>query len=136
MELNEFDILDSRARAKRARYPIAGGHVGIRRVLKDMPQAAGCKQHGPRFNRHRLGRGMFKSENAKNLAIPHQQISHGGKSTERDTVRKPGTPPKRSHNLASGGIAMRMQHAIAAVSTFAGECELGSGSIESRSPLN
>lgn len=37
-------------------------------------------------------------------------------------------------DLASGGIAVRVQHAGAAVGAFAGECELGAFAIELRAP--
>lgn len=38
--------------------------------------------------------------------------------------------------LASGGITVSMQDAVAAVCAFAGECKLGSIAVELRSPLD
>src|SRR6478672_1806592 len=43
---------------------------------------------------------------------------------------------KRATDFASGGIAMGMQHARAAVGTLAGECELSCFTVELRAPGN
>ncbi len=39
-------------------------------------------------------------------------------------------------NLASGRVAVSVQHAVAAVRAFAGERDLGSGAVELRAPLD
>ncbi len=41
---------------------------------------------------------------------------------------------KRASDLASGGIAMGVQYARAAVSAFAGESELGAFTVKLRAP--
>ena len=47
-----------------------------------------------------------------------------------------GLEEERAANLAAGGVAVGVQHAIAAVRAFAGEGDLGAGAIELRAPLD
>jgi hypothetical protein len=65
-----------------------------------------------------------------------QEICHGGEALEDNIRLLSGMVTKRPHDLASSGIAVGVQHAVAAMRAFAGEHKLASVAIESRAPFD
>ena len=136
VELDEFDVGDFGAVAIGDRHAIAGGDIRIGGVLEDAPQTSGGEQHGAGANGDCRSRGIVMDQDAADGSVFHQQIGDGFETLKADVVERSGAGTHGADQLAAGGIAMRVQHAITAVGSFAGKQELGSFAIESRSPFD
>ncbi len=135
MKLNELDIADLRARAPRHRDAIAGRDIGIRRFLEDSAQSAGREQY--RACVHIAQRAAF--------LVKHHR-ARGASSLSADPDRRSRSQIEFAEatrlliecacNLPPGGIAMRVQNAVAAVRAFARERKPLPFAIELRAPVD
>ena len=103
---------------------------------KTLPKPAGGQQHGARLDRSADLRPGSSQTTAPANAVIHQQIGGGGVAAERDVGQRRGFAIQRARDLAAGGIAVRVQNAVAAVRAFAREGELAALAVELRAPLD
>jgi hypothetical protein len=68
------------------------------------------------------------------VVVIGQQPRGESKLDNRDVLQGLGLGIERAQNFPSGGIALRMQDAVAAVRAFAAEDELGAVAIKMRAP--
>ena len=135
MELHELHVADLGARAKCHRDSIAGRDFGIRGVAVNVAQTAGRQQHGAGADLVQLSR-LIENTHAGDAAVFDQQVGGELEFAKRDGLDRRGFQIQRAADLTAGGIAVSVQHAVAAVRSFAGEGNLRSGAIELRAPLD
>jgi 3-dehydroquinate synthase len=134
MELDELDISDLRAGAPRASNSIASCDIRVRCVVKDTAQTARRKQDRTRFSDdHRL-RTLIECADACDLAVVFQEVGDRREAFQRNVRLLLGTVSKRAYDLAASRVALRVQHAMAAMSALAREQQLAAFSIECSSP--
>ena len=134
MELDELQIADLRAGAIGHRHAIAGRHVGIGGVQKNVAQPAGSQQDGARV--HGVEARFAVPQERAGHAIVEKQIDGRGVTAKRHIGKRRGLAVERLRDFAAGGIAMRMQNAIAAVRAFARKREMAAFAIERGAPLD
>jgi hypothetical protein len=66
----------------------------------------------------------------------HQQFGGGRVAAKGHVGQRTGLVVERSRDLAPGGIAVRVQDAVAAVRALAGECQLAARAVEGGAPLD
>ena len=122
--------------APRHGHAVAGGDVRIGGVPEDAAQAAGGEQHGARADARDAPRALLVDQRAGRLAVFDQQVRDHGVAAEFDVGQRGGLAVERAGDLAPGGIAVRVQHAVAAVRAFAREGEAVALAVELRAPLD
>jgi len=142
MELDEFHIGEDRTGFISDSDAIAGGHFWIGGFAIDLAEAASGKKN--RVGTDFVERAVcFVDEtDSDNTACPvRQTVIRNETSGERvrtqmemrDSV---SASEEGSANFASGGVAMRVENARAAVSGLTSEGEFGTGAIEFGAPFD
>ena len=120
----------------RHRDAVAGGHIGIGRLLIHTAEPARREQHRPRPHRHQLRRVAVVHDRAAHPIAVRQQIDRGPEAAKRDVRQRPRFAVQRARDLAAGRIAMRVQDPAAAVRGFPREREAHPVAIELRAPFD
>ena len=115
---------------------IAGGDIRIGGIFEYPPQTARGKENGASLDGNGRLRCAIERQHPYDFAIVKQQVRHGGKTLKGYVFERSGFAPKRAGNLAAGGIAVRVQNAIAAVRAFASKQEPCSFAIKCGSPFD
>ena len=79
---------------------------------------------------------LVEHAHADHATVLGQQLRGELELAEGDGLHRGGFQVEGAADFASGGVAMGMQHAIAAVGALAGEGDLGSGAIELGAPID
>ena len=136
MELHEFDIRNFRADAPSHGHAVSGSDGGIGGFQKHAAQTASGQQNGPRAYRNQLALRFLIYERSAHRAARHQQVDAGRVTLEAHIRQRRRFAVKRARNFLAGGIAVSVQHTIAAVRTFASECQAATLPIERRAPFD
>jgi hypothetical protein len=135
MELDELHVADFGACAESHGNAISGCNGWIRGIAIDLAEASGGKQNAP-------GTQVFdssiivKNVDTDDAAIFDDEIASESKLAESDVGESGSLLVECAADLASSGVAVCVQDAVAAVGAFAGESEFGAGAIEFRAPSN
>src|SRR5271165_5239948 len=135
MELYKFHVADLRPGPERHGHAVSGSDRRVGGVAIDLAQATRGEQDRTCVD------FMQTSLVVENLDADHSPISHdqlGGEFelAEDDVFHSLRLQVERASNLSACGIAMRMQHAAAAVGAFARERDFGARTIELGAPFN
>ena len=76
----------------------------------------------------------FENHRANNAAPVHQKIHYGGEAGETNLGQGGGVPVERSGDFFAGGVALRVEYTVAAVSPLARKSQLAAFAIELRAP--
>jgi hypothetical protein len=136
MELHQLHVGEDRACFVGDGHAVAGGDLGIGGFAIDLAEATSREENGECADFVKAAVSFVNETHPDGATVFEDQA--GGervraKMKMRDFVR---SGEKGAADLASGGIAVRMEDAGTAVRGFAGESEFGSGAIELGAPFN
>src|SRR5258707_8802630 len=136
MELHELHVGEDRASFVGDGHAVAGGDFGIGGFAIDLAEAAGGEKNGERANFVKRAVGFVDEANANGAAIFEDQAGSERVCAKVKVGNFVSARKKCAADFASGGVAMRVQDARAAVCGFASEGKLGAGTIEFGAPFD
>ena len=132
--MNSMSLISAPARNAMA-TPSPVATAGICGVAVELAHAAGGEQNGG--GQHLLCFTPLVDEmDAADAAVFHDQVGGEFKLEDGNIFQSLGFGVEGAQNLASGGVAVGVQDAVAAVRALPAEGELGALPIEFRAPLN
>ena len=137
VELDEFDVADGGSGAVSGGDTIAGGDVRVGSFEVDAAESAGGEQDAAGLEIEVLARLLLKYLDPMSGAVEvEQEIDHAGEAGELDAVDGRGFAIEGAGDLATGGVAMGVEDAVAGVGSFAGEEEAGAILVEVGAPFD
>ncbi len=123
MKLVKLHVGQLSARSERRRDSVSRRHRRIGRVAVHLTRAAAGQQHRPRLHRTDLAI-LIEQPGSADAPLRMQQVSEQRPWQQRNARRRGCARKQRPPNLPAGGIAIRMQNAVAAVRAFARQHQL------------
>ena len=135
MELNKLHIAELGAGAKRHSYAVTGGDRRIGGLAKDLAQASSRQEDAAGTDAMRVA-ALVHQLYTENLAAVQAKLSSELEVAKGNVLELASLGLKRARDLASGGIALGVQHARPAMRALASKAELGLVSVEAGAPFH
>ena len=137
MELDELDVADGGAGAPRGGYAIAGGDIGVGGFEEDAAESACREEDAPGVEVEVFSGLLLKDAHAVGGAVQiEKDVGHAGEAGELDAGDGGGFAVEGAGDFAAGGVAMRVEDAVAGVGSLAGEEEARAVLVELGAPVH
>jgi len=136
MELHELHIGERGASFVGDGDAVAGGDFGIGGLTIDLAYAAGCEQDSAGVDCEVGAIGFVDEMEPGDAAGLEDQIGGEGMGAEMEMRDGMGSGEECTADFTAGGISMRVEDAGTAVGGFAGEGQLGAGTVEFGAPFD
>ena len=136
MELDELEVLNDGPGPPGHGNAVTCGDVWVRGFAKYAAQPPGSQQDGGGAKVVKFAGGTFEDYRPHDTAILHQEVHHSGIAGEMHAWAPRGLLVKRTRDLPTCGIAVRMQDTVAAVGPFAGKSKFATLTVELGTPLD
>jgi hypothetical protein len=136
MKLNEFNVGDGRAVTVRHRHAVAGCHIRVRCVFKYAAKAAGREQNAARLHHYYGSRRFIERGYAHHFPVVQEQIGDRGKTLQAHVGERGRVVAESARDLATRGISVGVENAVAAMRAFTGKQQLRSLPVERGTPFD